>query len=102
MMAACIFEANPNSAANPYGPPVADWTHVPPTGSIYRPVSFYDQSTGNPTSWAWYLGGPSGTLFSIERYPNYLFDTPGNYPVTLVVTNSYGSDYHTDIVPVTS
>jgi len=55
-------------------------------------VDFYDQSSFNPTAWYWYLpGGTPG--FSTQRNPsNIIYNTAGNFDVTLVVQNSLGLD----------
>jgi len=80
-------------------PPEADFTanHTNPcTGS---PVNFTDLSLYDPTSWLWtfspstvsFFGGTSET----SQNPKVIFDEPGNYDVTLLATNAYGSDTET-------
>jgi PKD repeat protein len=101
MMAACIFASSPNGGdAPPYGPPVAAFAPSDPVTPIYSTVNFYDQSTDNPTSWEWRLGDENGTIFSIDQNSSYYFTSPGSYPITLVVTNEYGTDFHTIIIEV--
>ncbi|MEI7595305.1 MAG: M6 family metalloprotease domain-containing protein [Bacteroidota bacterium] len=55
------------------------------------PISFFDESLGNPSSWKWeFVGGNpanSTILNPVVSYPNY-----GTYQVKLKVTNSLGSD----------
>ena len=55
-------------------------------------VQFFDDSEGEVDSWSWtFPGGNPGT--SSEQNPTTVtYDTPGTYDVTLVVTNSAGSD----------
>jgi len=47
-------------------------------------VVFSDASTGNPSRWNWYFegGNPSS---SILHSPEVVYETPGTYPVKLVV-----------------
>lgn len=55
-------------------------------------VSFSDQSTGSATSWFWNFGnGNTSTL----QNPSAVYVTPGQYTVTLTVTNGANSDVQT-------
>jgi PKD repeat protein len=47
-------------------------------------VVFKDLSTGDPTSWNWDFG--DGSL-SADQTPTHTYDTPGDYTVTLTVSN---------------
>ena len=88
--------SNPCTPTNPVAPVanfVANQTNVTPGTT----VSFTDQSTGVPTSWAWsispttgwaYAGGTSAT----SQNPQVTFNTVGQYSVTLTATNAQGSD----------
>jgi PKD repeat protein len=88
--------ANPCTPTTPVAPVanfVANQTNVTPATT----VSFTDQSTGVPTSWAWaispttgwaYAGGTSAT----SQNPQVTFNTVGQYTVTLTATNAQGSD----------
>jgi PKD repeat protein len=52
-------------------------------------IHFADQSLGAPTSWSWtFPGGQPGT--STAQNPTVTYASPGLYPVTLKVTNSFG------------
>jgi len=54
-------------------------------------VHFTDLSENNPISWEWeFEGGTPET--STEQNPVVIYNTPGNYDVTLIVSNTYGSD----------
>ena len=54
-------------------------------------VTFNDLSTNNPSSWLWtFPGGTPGS--SNTQNPAITYQTEGTYPVTLSVTNTYGSD----------
>ncbi len=54
-------------------------------------VTFNDLSVGNPTGWEWTFegGDPSS---STEQNPVVTYNTAGTYDVTLMVTNSQGSN----------
>ena len=55
------------------------------------PVVFTDQSTGSPTRRRWiFTGGTPDT--SSAQSPVIVYTIPGNYAVTLVVSNANGSD----------
>jgi PKD repeat protein len=65
----------------------ADKTSVTEGGS----VNFSDLSTNTPTTWAWtFAGGNPGT--SSSKNPVVTYSTAGTYTVTLVATNSSGSN----------
>jgi len=55
-------------------------------------ISFFDHSTGNPTSWKWIFNGASPDTSNIQNPTNICYNTPGTYPVTLIVANSAGRD----------
>lgn len=59
------------------------------TPCLGEPVDFFDVSTGNPTGWLWQFQGgipPSST----EQNPaGITYSVPGQYDVTLTVTNGY-------------
>ena len=77
-------------------PPVADFSALPVNALVAETVSFTDLSANFPTSWAWsiapgtftYVGGTSAT----SQNPQVKFSALGLYTVTLVATNSYGSN----------
>ncbi len=71
------------------GVPVADFsvyqTSICPDSS----AQFYSRSINNPKNWLWDFGdGNSSTI----KNPSHRFRIPGEYTVSLKVTNSYGSD----------
>jgi PKD repeat protein len=63
-------------------------------------VSFTDQSSGAPTSWAWSFGDSGAS--SLQN-PDHVYQTPGVYTVSLTATNDVGSDTmtRTDYITVT-
>lgn len=71
-------------------PPVANFMGSPTSGAAPLDVSFTDLSTGNPTSWDWDFG--DGSPHSALQNPNHQYTADGQYTVTLIATNAYGSD----------
>ena len=69
--------------------PVAAFAFSPQTPNINQSVSFVDQSTNTPTSWAWNFG--DGTV-STARNPVKVYTAAATYTVTLVATNALGSN----------
>jgi PKD repeat protein len=50
---------------------------------------FTDSSLNVPTSWKWFFGDGDSSLLQM---PNHQYLTSGNYWVSLIVSNSFGSD----------
>jgi len=88
---------------------IAEAYHIPVAAFIVnnscagQPTSFIDVSDPNGTvinGWAWDFGDGSGT--STLQNPTYIYTSPGNYPVSLVVTSDEGcSDSYTESVQIT-
>jgi PKD repeat protein len=70
--------------------PVADFTGSPTSGSAPLTVTFTDQSTGSPTSWAWDFDN-DGTTDSTAQNPAFTFTSAGTYSVKLTVGNAQGT-----------
>jgi PKD repeat protein len=68
--------------------PLAQFSAPTLTGCSTLTVTFTDESVG-ADSWAWDFGDGVGT--STEASPEYTYDNPGRYTVTLTVTDSCGS-----------
>ncbi|MCA9995152.1 MAG: PKD domain-containing protein, partial [Anaerolineales bacterium] len=69
--------------------PVAAFTADTTSGNAPLTVQFTDQSTNNPTSWAWDFGDGNN---STERSPSHIYTTAGTYTVSLTASNGSGSD----------
>ena len=66
-------------------------------------IQFMDESTGGAREWEWtFEGGDPET--SIEKNPQVSYNEPGDYDVSLKVTNTLGTDYimMEDYISVTS
>lgn len=57
------------------------------------PLTFTDESTGNPSQWAWTFQG-TDVLSSSEQNPTVTYLEPGNYGLKLEVTNDMGSNVY--------
>jgi len=87
--------SDPCTVVNPTAP-VAQFSATPTTVNSGGTVSFTDLSTGSPTSWAWTISGSgwsyTGGTSASSQNPQLIFNTVGQYTVTLVASNSMGSD----------
>lgn len=68
-------------------PPIAKFYGEPTSGEAPLYVEFYDQSLNHPTSRFWDFGDGESSESAEHRY-----DEPGNYDVTLTVSNIAGID----------
>lgn len=80
--------------------PIANFSGTPTTVAPSGTVAFTDLSSGIPTSWAWTISpGTAGVEWSYtggttaaSQNPQVIFNTVGQYTITLVATNAQGSD----------
>ncbi len=72
-------------------PPVAHFEALPDSGCQPLTVQFHDLSDNQPVSWQWILPG-SVSGGSSQQNPLVVYDTSGIFNVTLIVSNSSGSD----------
>ena len=66
----------------------ADNTYIGPDES----VNFTDLSTGDPASWEWIFEGGNPETSVLQNPCNIVYDESGYYDVTLIATNTGGSD----------
>ena len=72
----------------------ADFTNVNSiNGCESLVVEFQDISSGNPTSWLWDFG--NGITSNLKN-PTVVYNSPGEYDVTLEVTDGFYSDVDCD------
>jgi PKD repeat protein len=78
------------TATQPIQPPKAAFTQNQNSGPAPLTVQFTNQSTGESLTYNWDFGdgSPAGT----EANPQHTFANPGNYTVTLTVSNAGGKD----------
>ena len=76
-------------------PPVAAFSSQ--VNSCQGTVNFTDNSLNNPTSWIWNFGDGNA---SSQQNPTYTYTSSGTYTVLLIASNSYGSNYTSQIVTV--
>ena len=76
--------------------PVADFSASPDEGCVALVVDFTDLSTEFPQSHDWIFDGGLPSTSS-EANPTVVYDEPGEYAVTLSVTNPEGADTETKI-----
>lgn len=83
--------------------PVANFSASSTSVSEGGTVTFTDLSTNEPTSWSWTFSGGTPAS-STAQNPTVTYGTAGTYDVTLVATNSAGSDtdVKTGYITVTS
>lgn len=69
--------------------PIAAISAYPTSGIVPLLVSFTDISSGNATSWEWNFDGVNTSEI---QDPEWAFESPGIYNVSLTVTNDAGED----------
>lgn len=72
--------------------PVANFSGTPTSGCNSVTVTFTDLSIGTPTTWNWAFPGGAPAAFVGQNPPPVTYGAPGNYTVTLTVTNASGTD----------
>ena len=84
-------------------PPIVNLTYSATEVCVGDSVIFSDASTGNPTSWLWTFEGGSPASSTHESQVVYYL-TPGQFDVSLMVSNAIGQDSGTlnDFIIVTS
>ncbi len=87
---------------NPVIPPIADFNSNT-TICAGKTIQFSDLSTNSPTSWSWFFPGGSPSI-SPQKNPAITYNQAGVFDVTLVASNSIGSDtitklYYINVLP---
>ena len=68
---------------------IANFTANVTVGDVPLEVDFTDMSIGNPISWYWDFGDG---FSSTDQNPNHIYQSPGNYSVSLIVLNLLNTD----------
>ena len=80
------------------GPPEADFTASPTSGTAPLTVSFTDTTTPRANAWSWDFG--DGFTATVQN-PSHTYATPGTYTVSLTATTLGGTDSETKLDYVT-
>ncbi len=75
-------------------PPVADFSASETQITAGNSVTFTDLSENIPTSWSWTFEGGTPATSNLQN-PTITYSEPGEYMVTLVASNAFGSDTET-------
>lgn len=86
-----VYSTTFNVTAVPPSPPIAAFAATDTNICRGTAVSYNDQSANSPSSYSWIFPGGSPSN-STDPNPVVVYTTPGNYNVTLIVTNVSGSD----------
>lgn len=78
----------PDSVSIPEARPIARFRAQPLVGVVPLTVEFQDLSIADATSWSWYFGDGAT---SNQRSPFHIYESPGTYTVTLVITARTGT-----------
>jgi PKD repeat protein len=83
--------------------PVAAFSADVTTTETGLNVSFTDESTNTPTSWAWIFEGGTPAASDVQN-PVVTYSAVGTYDVSLTVANEGGEDFHmeSDYITITS
>lgn len=82
-----VVDSQPNTNI----PPIARVLVNDDTVCVGATVQYIDNSTNTPTSWAWSFPGGTPATSTLQD-PTVTYSTSGQYSVTLIATNSFGSD----------
>jgi PKD repeat protein/sugar lactone lactonase YvrE len=69
--------------------PEPDFSAHPTTGNAPQSIQFTDHSTGSISHWLWNFGDGQT---SHEHHPTHIFETPGQYTISLTTTGPGGTN----------
>jgi PKD repeat protein len=87
----CYINVSSGGAA-----PTASFTASSTNITVGSCVNFTNTSTNNPNSFNWQFPGSNTLTDTSQNVSGVCYNTPGCYPVTLTVSNAFGSDTYTD------
>jgi len=73
-------------------PPIADFSASSVVICEDNCIDFTDATINNPTSWLWIFQGGSPATSTLQNPSNVCYSDSGQFNVTLIVSNIYGSD----------
>lgn len=76
----------------PSFPPIADFSSNVSLLPVGESVDFSDLSYGIPTAWAWTFEGGTPASSTEQNPPAVMYDQEGSFDVSLIATNSLGTD----------
>lgn len=76
----------------PLPPPVAAFSVSDSSFCESSCVDFTDLTANNPVSWLWIFQGSTTSFSTLQNPGSICYNTPGTYPVTLIVENASGTD----------
>ncbi len=86
-----IDNVNLSASCAVLAPPVSNFTSNISSGCAPLVVNFQDLSLNNPDSWNWTFPGGNPSSSTLQN-PIVVYETTGDYSVTLEVTNEVGSN----------
>ncbi len=95
-----LYVDNINITGTANLPPTAAFTASSNSFCAGSCINFTDNSTGNPTAWSWTFTGGSPSSSTVQNPTNICYNTAGTYTVTLVASNSFGSNTATQSITV--
>lgn len=72
--------------------PVADFTADSVLIQAGTGLNFYDQSSFQPSSWHWNFPGATPSVSADQNPTDIIYSIPGDYEVSLAVSNQLGTD----------
>ncbi len=88
----CTNTASLTVTVNPCAAPVAAFTASATTLCENDCIDFTDNSTSSPTNWSWTFTGANPSSSALQNPTSICYGTAGTYTVTLVASNSFGSN----------
>lgn len=85
-----IWIDNVNFLINQAATPTSNFKASTTAVVCSNPIQFFDESTGNPTSWNWSFPGGNPSTSTLQN-PSVSYTTPGTYSVTLTASNTNGN-----------
>lgn len=79
--------------------PSAGFTANPTNAFVGQTVTFNNSSTGMPTSYRWFFGDGDSSHF---QHPTHIYTQAGQFTVTLIASNTNGSDTMTVVNCITA